>query len=106
MATSRRRLATSAVGILAGVAVLVLVALAETAAATVPPKNCGMMSVEGRRYQVKADQLRCRTAKAYTRRYLAYGVRPSGFRCRRYAASTALKFRCYRRVRVFFAIKR
>ena len=49
--------------------------------ATVPPKNCGMMSVKGKRYQIKADQMRCTTAKTYSRRYLSRHSRPSGYGC-------------------------
>lgn len=74
--------------------------------ATVPPKNCGMMSVNGKRYQIKADQMRCTTAKTYSRRYLSRHSRPSGYRCTDFGSSTKLKFRCAKGVRVFFAIKR
>ena len=74
--------------------------------ATVPPKNCGMMSVNGKRYQIKADQMRCTTAKTYSRRYLSSHSRPSGYRCTDFGSSTKLKFRCAKGVRVFFAIKR
>ena len=85
--------------------VLLLVAAAPSPAPTAP-RNCGMMTVEGDRYQVKADQIRCRRAKTWTRRYIAYGTRPSGYTCKDYGASTALEFRCKKRVRVFFAIRR
>ena len=74
--------------------------------ATVPPKNCGMMSVNGKRYQIKADQMRCSTAKTYSRRYLSRHSRPSGYGCTDFGSSTKLKFRCAKGVRVFFAIKR
>ncbi len=76
------------------------------ASATVPPKNCGTMSVNAKRYQIKADQMRCTTAKTYSRRYLSSRSRPSGYRCTDFSASTKLKFRCAKGVRVFFAIKR
>ena len=39
-------------------------------------------------------------------RYLREGDRPSGYRCRNYSSGTALKFRCWKRQRVFFAIRR
>ena len=90
--------------------VLALVALAVSAGAAtaiVPPKNCGMQTVSGKRYQIKADQMRCRTAKRYSRRYLASRRRPSGYSCRSFRASeTKLKFRCAKGIRVFFAIRR
>ncbi len=76
------------------------------ASAIVPPTNCGMQTVSGKRYQIKADQMRCRTAKTYSRRYLSTGRRPSGYRCRDYSRSTKLRFRCAKGVRVFFAIRR
>lgn len=79
---------------------------AASAGAIVPPRDCGMQRVEGKRYQIKADQLRCTTAKTYSRRYLAEGRRPSGYRCRNYTTATKLKFRCAKGVRVFFAIRR
>jgi hypothetical protein len=88
-------------------ALVVLAVSAGTATAIVPPKNCGGQSVSGKRYQIKADQMRCRTAKLYSRRYLSSGRRPSGYRCKNFRASeTKLRFRCARGVRVFFAIRR
>ncbi len=78
---------------------------AATAGATVPPKNCGKISVASRAYQIKADQLRCTTAKDHARRYLRAHDAPSGWRCRDYRNSS-LKFRCTRGDRVIFAIKR
>jgi hypothetical protein len=90
--------------------VLALVALAVSAGAAtavVPPKNCGIQTVAGKRYQIKADQMRCKTAKRYSRSYLASRRRPSGYSCRSYRASdTKLKFRCSKGIRVFFAIRR
>jgi len=86
--------------------VAVLLVAAAPSPAPVAPRNCGMMTVEGKRYQVKADQIRCSTAKTRTRRYLREGDRPRGYSCRNYGSSTALKFRCWKRERVFFAIRR
>jgi hypothetical protein len=76
------------------------------AGAIVPPKNCGMITVKGHRYQIKADQMRCGSAITYSRRYLRSHTRPSGFRCSDYGSGTKLKFRCSKNIRVFFAIKR
>jgi hypothetical protein len=87
-------------------AVAVLLATAAPSPAPVAPRNCGMMTVKSKRYQVKADQIRCRTAKSWTRSYLTGSDRPSGYKCRNYGSSTKLKFRCWKRERVFFAIKR
>lgn len=88
------------------VALVMGLMLAQPAGAIVPPKNCGMMTVKGKRYQIKADQMRCRPARTYSARYLRSHRRPSGYRCSDYGSGTALKFRCYKSVRVFFAIKR
>ena len=93
------------IGIL-GLALVVALAAAPSAVATVPPKNCGMRTVGGKRYPIKADQMRCDTAKTYSRRYLRSHSRPSGYRCADYSSGTKLKFRCFKRVRVFFAIRR
>ncbi len=85
---------------------LLLATSAGAAQAIVPPQDCGMLTVDGRRYNIKADQIRCSTAKPYARRYLASNRRPSGYRCQRYSSQTKLKFRCSRGIKVFFAIKR
>ena len=98
-----RRGTVAAATAMAGLALL-FGATASTA--TVPPKNCGMQKVSGKRYQIKADQMRCSTAITYSRRYLRTHDRPSGYRCADFGSSTKLKFRCAKGVRVFFAIKR
>ena len=87
-------------------ALIVAGIMAPGTAATVPPKNCGTITVKSKRYQIKADQMRCDTAKTYSRRYLRRHSRPSGYRCRSYSGGTALKFRCSKSVKVFFAIRR
>ena len=87
-------------------ALVALAIAAGAATAIVPPKNCGMQSVSGKRYQIKADQMACSTAKRYSRRYLSSGRRPSGYRCKNFRASdTKLRFRCAKGVRVVFAIR-
>jgi hypothetical protein len=75
------------------------------AGATVPPRNCGKLSVNGRTYNIKADQLRCRPARSYSKRYLTSRWKPSGYSCRGYQNS-ALKFRCSKGIRVYYAIRR
>jgi hypothetical protein len=85
------------------------VACAMTAApsrAIVPPTDCGIITVKGKRYDIKADQLRCRTAKPYASRYLSAHRKPSGYSCRDFGKETKLKFRCSRGIKVFFAIRR
>ena len=79
---------------------------APSAGAIVPPTDCGRLTVKSKRYDIKADQLRCATARSYASSYLKTGHRPTGYRCRNYGAETKLKFRCSRGVKVFFAIRR
>lgn len=80
--------------------------LAPGAAAIVPPADCGRLTAKAKRYDVKADQLRCATARSYAASYLKTGRRPTGYKCRNYGPETKLKFRCSRGVKVFFAIRR
>jgi len=83
-----------------------LAATAPHTVAIVPPSDCGRLTVKAKRYDVKADQLRCSTARVHARRYLSTHRRPSGYRCRDYGRETKLKFRCSRGIKVFFAIRR
>ena len=61
--------------------------------AIVPPKNCGTITVKGKSYNIKADQLPCKSARTYASRYLGSGVKPRGYSCQRYKGS-ALVARC------------
>ena len=76
---------------------LVVIALGGAAAvnthAIVPPKNCGTITVRHHRYNIKADQLPCSSAKTYASRYLSSGTRPPHYTCHRYKGS-ALVARC------------
>jgi hypothetical protein len=74
--------------------------------APVPPRNCGMLAEGDKRFNIKADQLRCRTARRYARRYLASHNRPRGYTCRDYGRGTSIEFRCSKGQRVIFAIRR
>ncbi len=95
---------------------LVIVALVLTCAAAavlaprgqaiVPPSDCGRLTVKAKRYDIKADQLRCTTARTYASKYLSAHRRPTGYTCRNYGRETKLKFRCSRGIKVFFAIRR
>jgi hypothetical protein len=89
-------------------AVLALtVALApQQAWAPVPPRNCGMLESKGQRYNIKSDQIRCRRARRYARRYLGSHRKPRGYTCRDYGRGTSIKFRCSKGPRVLFAIRR
>ena len=91
---------------LLGTCVLVIALATATAAeATVPPKNCGIHKVGSRKYQIKADQIKCSKAVPAAKAYLRSRKVPRGFRCRSFTGSK-MTFRCSKRVQVFFAIRR
>jgi hypothetical protein len=93
--------------VLVTAALAVAVILAPSPAwAPVPPKNCGMLREGGKRFNIKADQIRCRTARRHARRYLASHTRPRGYSCRDYGRGTSIEFRCSKGDRVIFAIRR
>jgi hypothetical protein len=77
------------------------------ATAVVPPKNCGTMSVKGKRFQVKADQISCRSGRRYAARFLRRGSKPRGYRCRDYPSRKGrVDFYCNNGRKIFFAIRR
>jgi hypothetical protein len=94
---------------IAALIVAAAVAFTAPAGAIVPPKDCGIIKVKGKRYNVKSDQLKCTTARKYTTTYLTSHHKPSGYQCNRYSGSK-VAFRCvatkYNPDRTFFAIKR
>lgn len=93
--------------LVAPVALAFALALPAAAPAVVPPKNCGAITVKGKRYTVKADQMRCTTARRYSTNYLISVKRkPPGWRCERYGRETKLRFRCVKGRANFFAIRR
>jgi len=87
-------------------AALLLLVFAAPSPAPVAPRKCGDITVKHKRYLVKADQVRCTTAKKWSRRYLNDSWHPSGYTCRRGDSQTQLKFRCWKHERTYFAIKR
>ena len=83
------------------------VALAATpASAIVDPVSCGTTTVNGKRYQIKVDQITCAKGKPYAREYLRTRRKPTGYRCTNYPSSSKFKFICRRGDRTFLAIKR
>ena len=87
-------------------AAIVALLVPAQAPAPVPPKNCGNMEVNGKTYNIKADQIRCAKARRYARRYLESHNRPSGYQCQDYGRETQIKFRCWSGNKEFFAIRR
>lgn len=84
---------------------MLAVAAPSVTSATVPPRNCGPLTVAKRHYLIKADQLRCSTAKSRAKAYLTSKRKPRGYRCRTFTGSK-MAFRCSKGVQVFFAIRR
>lgn len=81
-------------GVTTVAAIAVAAALAAAPApAIVPPKNCGSITVRHHRYNIKADQLPCASARTYAARFLGANRRPPGYTCRRFKDS-ALVARC------------
>ena len=87
-------------------AVAVSLASALPASAVVPPTNCGNVKVKGDKFNVKADQIRCRKAKPFAVDYLKHKDHPRGYKCENYGAGTRIEFRCAKGIKVFFAIRR
>jgi hypothetical protein len=77
------------------------------APATVPPTECGMTKVNGKRFQIKTHSISCKRGKPWARSYLRSGRKPSGYRCRNYSPKvTKFRFICRRGARDFLAIRR
>jgi hypothetical protein len=95
--------------LLAAAALFAAMFAAGPAGAIVPPKNCGKVTVKGKTYNIKADQLRCTKARDYSVAYLKTRDKPRYYKCFSYSGS-AIKFRCiaarYNPDRTFWAIKR
>ena len=88
-------------------AVVLLAALPAASTAVVPPRDCGVMSVSGKRYQIKVDQISCRDGKSYAKRYITRRTKPRGYRCDRYTPrKNRVLFQCNNGRKVFFAIRR
>lgn len=80
------------------------------AGAIVPPRDCKYMTIKGKRYNIKADQLKCTSARKYAQTYLTKRRKPRGYKCVRGSSGSKLAFNCvakrYNPDRAFFAIKR
>ena len=80
---------------------------AAPAAGTVPPTDCGLTTVKGKRYDIKTHLVTCRRGKPWARTYLRSGRKPKGWQCKDYSARlTKFRFICRRGGRDFLAIRR
>ena len=86
---------------------LCTLAMGSAAHAVVPPRDCGRMTLKGKPYQVKVDQITCADGKRFTRDYVEHKVTPRGYKCRNYPTKKGrVKFYCANGRRVFFGIRR
>ena len=93
--------------LLALVAVAALLALPLSAGAIVPPKDCGKMTLNGKRYQVKADQITCASGRKYVKSRLVAHRTPKGYKCSVYPAQkNRVRLSCANGRKTFFAIRR
>ena len=82
-------------------------ALPAATEAVVPPKDCGRMTVGGKPYQVKSDQISCTAGRRYAKAYLQSRTKPQGYRCTRPStARNRVTFYCNDGRKIFFAIRR
>ena len=61
--------------------------------------------MHGRTYNIKADQIRCRPARRYAKRYLVSHWKPERLQLP-HVPHSALGFRCAKGIRVYYAIRR
>lgn len=88
-------------------AVCAALLLPTAAGAVIPPKDCGRITVADKRYQVKADQISCKTGRSHARRFLRTGSRPAGYSCKNYPSRRGrVDFYCNDGRKIFFAIRR
>lgn len=88
-------------------ALAAILALPALATAVVPPKSCGTMTVSGKKYQVKGDQMSCSTARDHAKRFIKTGKKPSGYKCKDYPSKKGrVDFYCNKAKKIFFAIRR
>lgn len=93
--------------LLIAAAVAAILSLPALATAVVPPQSCGTMRVEGKRYQVKKDQMSCNTARGHVKRFLTTGRKPRGYKCKNYPSKKGrVDFYCNNAKKIFFAIRR
>jgi hypothetical protein len=75
--------------------------------AVVPPRDCGRMTLKGKPYQVKVDQISCADGRGYARDYVVRKAKPRGYRCREYPSRKGrVRFYCANGRKVVFAIRR
>ncbi|HEX8206330.1 MAG TPA: hypothetical protein VF587_09760 [Solirubrobacteraceae bacterium] len=93
--------------LLLAAAVVAALLVPTAATAVVPPKNCGTITVSGKRFQVKVDQISCASGKRYAKRYISRHRKPSGYKCQEPSkAKGRVNFYCNNGRKIFFGIRR
>ena len=64
------------------------------AGAIVPPRNCGTMTVKGKKWQIVADQIRCSTAEKWAATYIRTYDAPRYYTCKRGPSGSSLWRTC------------
>lgn len=72
----------------------VMLVAAVPAGAIVPPRNCGTITVKGKRWQIVADQIRCPTAKKWATTYIRSFKAPRYYTCKRGPSGSSLWRTC------------
>jgi hypothetical protein len=89
---SARHLPLVVLAVLTAALVLAIV----TPAAAVPAVGCGPITVNHKRYQVRAHVLNCKLAVRWSTGFLAHGTVPAGYNCQRYSPKvTRVRFLCF-----------
>jgi hypothetical protein len=82
------------VGMIAAMTVAIALAIAVPAAA-VPAVGCGSLTVNHKRYSIRAHVLACNLARRWSAAFLAHGSVPAGYECQRYnPKTTRVRFLC------------
>lgn len=83
------------------------VVLPSAGQAVVPPKDCGKMTLRGKPYQVKADQISCASGRRLAKAYWDRGAKPAGYKCSMPSTKrNRVRFYCNDGRKIFFAIRR
>ena len=81
--------------------------MATPAGATTAPKKCGTITVHGKDFAVRGHLLPCPFSRRNSRAFLADGIHPRGWNCRRYPPRlTRIAFQCRKGGRSYYAIRR
>ena len=80
------------------------------AGAIVPPRNCGTITVKGKRWNIVADQIACTSAKKWATTYIRSFQAPRYYTCKKGPSGSSLWRSCratrYNPDREFKIIKR